>query len=328
MLAKRLLASSLMIGILVGGLALDVYVLHADLCFMLIVLLLMAGGSFEFYRLARNEGARPFALYGTLATLILATIEWLSLPHGPIHDGAVATLPPAQQSAAEIAANAVPTWLPKPWPLAILVFAFALAVMGAFLLAMRRKDLSGALRDIAVTVTGIVYIWFLCGFMIVIRHIGRDGFNLGGWTAAGSHWVSFGQRLMIAVVVAAKSVDTGGYTVGKLIGRHKLIPAVSPGKTVEGAIGGFVFAVAGIALVKALGFLNEFSWIQATVFALVVGVAGMFGDLAESVLKRSSGTKDAGGYVPGFGGVLDVIDSFMFACPVACLTVWVLFALR
>ncbi|HTL52688.1 MAG TPA: phosphatidate cytidylyltransferase, partial [Planctomycetota bacterium] len=219
--------------------------------------------------------------------------------------------------------------LPQPQHSFVLPLTLAGFIIIAFLLSMRRADLSGALRDLSVTVMGALYVWFLCGFMVVVRHLGAGGIELGGpWMApTAPHWVDFGQRMVVAVVVAAKSVDTGGYTVGKLIGRHKLIPNVSPGKTVEGLIGGLLFTLAGMAILKGLGFLNELSWPCALGFGLIVGVAGMFGDLAESVLKRSSATKDAGATIPGFGGVLDVIDSFMFACPAACLTMWVIFTL-
>lgn len=314
MLSKRLLASTLMIGALVGGLALDVYVLHMDLCFMLIVSLLMLGGAHEFYGLAENEGIKPFRRWGMAGCLLLLWLEWASLPHG--------ALPVAGQPAPGVP---LPAFLANPLPTLVLPLALAGFIIVSFLLAMRRSDLQGALRDLSVTVMGVMYVWFLCGFMVAIRHIGAGGIDFdGGPLYPESYlWIGCGQRMVVAVVIAAKAVDTGGYTVGKLIGRHKLIPTVSPGKTVEGVAGGMVFAVAGIAILKGLGFLPELSWLQATLFALIVGFAGMLGDLAESVLKRSSATKDAGSTIPGFGGVLDVIDSFMFACPVALLMLWI-----
>lgn len=312
MLAKRLLASTLMIGLLIGGLALDVYFLQLDLCFLLLVVLLMLGGAHEFYRLAEAEGARPWRQTGMLACALLTLLTWLAIPHS---------------------SAAWPRLSVTVHPLTPVV-GFAAATIVPFLLAMRRPDLQGVLRDLSVTTMGVVYIWFLCGFMLLVRHVGAGGIDFDGSLPAAADgsgpapWLTFGQRLVVAVVVAAKSVDTGGYTVGRLIGRHKLIPTVSPGKTVEGLFGGVVFTLSGIGLMKYLGYLDEFSWSAAAGFAVVVGLAGMFGDLAESALKRSSGAKDAGATIPGFGGLLDVIDSFMFACPAAFLYVWLYFQFR
>ena len=125
--------------------------------------------------------------------------------------------------------------------------------------------------------------------------------------------------------------DTGAYTVGRLCGgrffRRKLAPKLSPGKTIEGAIGGLAFACIGAAV--------AFEWLVPQMigdstgggtsvgrwlfFGLVVAAAGMVGDLAESLLKREAGRKDSSDWLPGFGGVLDLLDSILFAAPIAYL---------
>jgi phosphatidate cytidylyltransferase len=125
--------------------------------------------------------------------------------------------------------------------------------------------------------------------------------------------------------------DTGQYAAGRAFGRHKLLPLVSPGKTWEGVAGGFVFAIAAAWLVFGWGarFIvttpNSFMKaieatggpIAITLFAVTVAAAGIIGDLAESMLKRDAGVKDSSTWLPGFGGVLDLLDSLLAAAPVA-----------
>ncbi len=145
---------------------------------------------------------------------------------------------------------------------------------------------------------GLIYIPVLLSFLILIR----EG-------SSGMIWIF----LLLAVIFAG---DTSAYYVGSYLGRHKLSPAVSPGKTIEGSIGG----LAGNLVVGAIGkyfFLSAMPWGLCLLFFIVVGVAGQVGDLFESELKRSSGIKDSGGILPGHGGILDRIDALLFASPVA-----------
>lgn len=131
---------------------------------------------------------------------------------------------------------------------------------------------------------------------------------------------------MLSLVIVVKMCDTGAYTVGRLIGRRKMAPVLSPKKTIEGAIGGLVFA--------CLGSWAAFHWLTPAIthssrppspawgwlaYGLLVAMAGMLGDLAESLLKRDLGRKDSSTWMPGFGGVLDVLDSIILAAPVAYL---------
>lgn len=147
-------------------------------------------------------------------------------------------------------------------------------------------------------VQGIVYIPLLLSFLVLIR---RD--------SNGMTWIFF----LLSIIFAG---DVCAYYVGSYFGKHKLAPAISPGKTVEGAIGGLV----GNLLAGAIGkyfFLPELSWSMSILFFLAVGIAGQVGDLYESELKRSSQIKDSGGILPGHGGFLDRIDALLFASPVA-----------
>jgi phosphatidate cytidylyltransferase len=134
--------------------------------------------------------------------------------------------------------------------------------------------------------------------------------------------------LALAFLVAtAKGADIGAFTLGRLAGRHKLWPALSPHKTIEGAWGGLVLGVAGALLVAAIARfwldVPTLSWPQAVGYGLVVAAVAQLGDLMESMIKRDCDRKDASQAVPGFGGVLDVIDSLIFAGPVAyALWLW------
>jgi len=127
----------------------------------------------------------------------------------------------------------------------------------------------------------------------------------------GGHWVLF-----ILVVVFAG--DTGALYTGTFLGKHKLCPAVSPNKTIEGSLGGVVASVAGGFIVK-LFLLREIPADACLLFCLGVNVAGQLGDLFESAAKRAAGVKDSGGLLPGHGGLLDRIDALLFASPVAFL---------
>jgi phosphatidate cytidylyltransferase len=128
--------------------------------------------------------------------------------------------------------------------------------------------------------------------------------------------------LALAIFVP-KMCDTGAYFTGRLFGRHKMAPVLSPKKTWEGAAGGIGLAVVTAVALDQLG--PSLSGIAAEVgFGVTVGAMGMLGDLAESLIKRDCQRKDASQIMPGFGGVLDVVDSIVFAAPVAYW--WFLFA--
>jgi phosphatidate cytidylyltransferase len=131
-------------------------------------------------------------------------------------------------------------------------------------------------------------------------------------------------RLALAIFVP-KCCDIGAYAVGRLIGRHKMAPVLSPKKTWEGAVGGLIAAVAAAIVIDryaATPILDRWPWQIG--FGLTVGLAGMLGDLAESLIKRDCQTKDASTVVPGFGGVLDVVDAIIFSAPVSYLWFYLL----
>jgi phosphatidate cytidylyltransferase len=151
---------------------------------------------------------------------------------------------------------------------------------------------------IARQLQGIIYIPLPLCFLILIRE---------------SHFGVIWIFLLLAVIFAG---DTSAFYIGSYLGRHKLSPAISPGKTIEGAIGGLAANLAIGLAGKAL-FLPGLPWGACIFFFLAVGIAGQAGDLFESEIKRSSNIKDSSGILPGHGGILDRIDALLFAAPVA-----------
>jgi phosphatidate cytidylyltransferase len=154
-----------------------------------------------------------------------------------------------------------------------------------------------AVEDAAATLLGIVYVALLFGFQIGIR--------MG---AAGKQWIVF-----LYLVIWA--TDIGAYSIGIPFGKHKLFPKISPKKSIEGLLGGFA-AAAGMALLCRVWFMPPIGIGEAAGIGLLLAAAGTVGDLVESMLKRSAGVKDSGIIIPGHGGMLDRMDSMLFAAPV------------
>ncbi|MCL6612175.1 MAG: phosphatidate cytidylyltransferase [Peptococcaceae bacterium] len=161
--------------------------------------------------------------------------------------------------------------------------------------------------DVAAGLAGTLYVGLFVYFYL-IRTL--DG---------GLTWV----LIMLAGTWAG---DTAAYFAGKKLGRRKLAPRLSPGKTVEGALGGLAGSVLGASLVNLL--FPSASFLMVVLLGLVVGVFGLMGDLFESSLKRSAGIKDAGGIIPGHGGILDRFDSMMFTAPAVYYFVYLFYQVR
>ncbi len=241
----------------------------------------------EFYRFARCKGWLPFALLGYIMVVVfsLAHEQWLLVTW---HDGA----------------HLVPEDLPGVYVSVISIF-----VLLVFLGPLVRNRTENAMGNIGSTLLGVAYCWYLLFFAPKIRHLGlRHG------------WAYDGAELLLISVFIAKLCDSGGYFVGSRWGRTKLCPNISPKKTWEGFLGGIVACLGTMALViwgEPDSAVASLGWGKAMLFALLLAVTSLLGDLVESCLKRDSQVKDAGGTMPGYGGVLDVLDSLMVALPAA-----------
>jgi phosphatidate cytidylyltransferase len=174
--------------------------------------------------------------------------------------------------------------------------------------ALTRLDPREGLAIFATTTFGALYIGLL-GFVARLATTDSlvDPASLLGWLGANRAWI-------LALVLVVWSFDTFAYFTGRRFGRHPFMAHISPSKTIEGVIGGLVAAaLVGAVLVAALGR----PWLAGLGFGLVLAAAAQAGDLAESMLKRAAGAKESGTLIPGHGGMLDRVDSFLFAAPVA-----------
>lgn len=188
----------------------------------------------------------------------------------------------------------------------VIAGVFAAVILAAFLLEMARYQGPGdSVVRIALAVWAVGYLGFLTCFFAQLRWLSAD---VDRNTAA----------LALAIFVP-KGCDIGAYFTGRLLGRHPMTPVLSPKKTLEGAAGGLATAAAIAVGVNRLWVPILGGAAAAVGFGLTVGLAGMLGDLAESLVKRDCRQKDASQVVPGFGGVLDVVDAVVFAAPVAYL---------
>ena len=158
------------------------------------------------------------------------------------------------------------------------------------------RDVESALSDISGTLLGVLYVAGLSGYYLLIREL-----------EMGHAWILF---LFVIVWLG----DIGAYYGGRSMGKTPLAPSVSPNKTVEGAVAGLLGSLVGAGLMQ-VWLLKGVSLVDCLIVALVCGIIGQFGDLAESLLKRNTGVKDSSNLIPGHGGVLDRIDSLLFAGP-------------
>ena len=189
------------------------------------------------------------------------------------------------------------------WPL----FTFVGVLMVSFVVQSIQFVKPGrTMGTIAGTTLAVAYVGLLGTFIVQMR-----------WLDGPYH----GIIPLVFLFATAKGADTGAYAIGRLAGHHKLWPSLSPNKTIEGAIGGMIFAVVASLIVAAVCrwilAIPTLDWPKTIIFGVVVGLVAQLGDLMESMIKRDCERKDASAAVPGFGGVLDVLDSLLFAGPVA-----------
>ncbi len=186
----------------------------------------------------------------------------------------------------------------KGWELLFIV----LVLLMIFLMQFSRRDNNNAIVGISTTLFGILYVSWFFSFLIKIRFLlpGVEGAKLLGF-----------------ILLVTKSGDIGALLIGSYFGKHPLFPRISPKKTVEGSVGSYLFSAMAAVLGQSLlppGLYSSF-W-QIALVGIVFGALGQLGDLSESLIKRDCNVKDSGKMLPAIGGVLDAIDSVLFAAPV------------
>jgi len=193
------------------------------------------------------------------------------------------------------------------------VFSFAVIII--FLLALRRQDLSNAIIALSTGLFAIIYIGWFLSHAILLRNIDHN-LNLKTYVETVQGHSDIGFFYIFLVVSCTFLNDTGAYFIGRWKGKRKLIPHVSPGKTLEGTIGGIISSAIA-AIVGNLIFKSPIEYHWVVLFGLVIGIVAVLGDLTESLIKRSAEAKDSGGILPGHGGILDRFDSLIFTFPVS-----------
>ncbi len=176
------------------------------------------------------------------------------------------------------------------------LFAAAFCLLAIFLYQAVLFGTSGVIVNCAVNYFAIFYLGFLSSFILGLR-------------------IDFGPWALLMFISTVKAADTGAYAVGKLFGKHKFAPRISPGKTWEGIGGAVLFGI--ITAVGFSVFCDIMPWYYGTLFGGVFAFLGQLGDLAESMIKRDAEEKDSSTNIPGFGGVLDIIDSPLGTAPAA-----------
>jgi phosphatidate cytidylyltransferase len=190
------------------------------------------------------------------------------------------------------------------------IVTFAAAVLVLAVASFTRGDPRDGFLTWATAVFGIAYVGLLAPFVAVVAHLGpADG---SAATSVGGLGLRAGAAWMILMLLVVWGYDTGAYLTGRWLGRRRLIDHVSPSKTLEGLAGGLVAATLAAGIGAWLVGLAP--W-HPLVLGPFIGLAAQAGDLAESLLKRAAGRKESGFLIPGHGGMLDRIDSFLFAAP-------------
>lgn len=273
-------------GVLFGAGAL----LTAHLCPAWAVLIVLVGltawAQWEFYAMMTMAGIPVYRYIGILSGSVLVAATFFTIGPDPVH------VARAYQ-----------------WEQLVLL----LVVIATFVRQFPQSRNTQPLATISCTLLGIWYVPFLFNFFTRLAF---------GWerSSMSEPVGQTGRLLVLYLVIVVKFSDIGAYFVGRLLGRHKLFPRLSPGKTWEGLIGGFATAVAASLIFRActggsLGMV-PLPLAHAIGLALLLAVAGVAGDLFESLLKRAAGAKDSSASVPGMGGVLDVLDSLIFGAPI------------
>ncbi|MDQ2918574.1 MAG: phosphatidate cytidylyltransferase [Verrucomicrobiota bacterium] len=192
-------------------------------------------------------------------------------------------------------------------------YDFEVAVLLGFLLTVFGRQMFTRLRDdaplrtMAYTLFGLLYVLWLYNFITKIVYV----------VPRAANGAVMGQFYVLYLIAITKFSDMGAYLTGSVIGKHQMIPHISPKKTWEGFAGALLFSLlASWGLFKLMpNKLSVLNWTHATVLGLLLGFAAVIGDLAESIVKRSTGVKDSGNLLPGIGGALDLVDSLLFTAP-------------
>jgi phosphatidate cytidylyltransferase len=278
--------------------------------FCLLVLVISSVALAEFYTLSQRKGASPLRALGIIVGIVIVSTFF----YGEVFEQVVPLL---QQLSPEIRSPSQLQWL--------LIVLVAFVLISLLVELFRGK--SSPLFNLTATVFGVLYVSLSLGTLVGIRELFLNDFPLPRFlSVAGTQSPELTRELsyrwggytVISILACIWICDTAAQFVGLKYGKRKLFPRVSPNKSWEGAVSGFIAAVAAAMLAKYT-VLPFFSVGESLVIGFVVGAFGQLGDLAESLLKRDAGVKDSSQIIPGHGGVLDRFDSLLFVSPILFL---------
>jgi phosphatidate cytidylyltransferase len=256
----------------------------SDYVFMLLILFLAVTGLIEFYGLVEKRNLACFKGWGIFGGILLMLGTFLNLT------GKMGT-------SSEIGGPA----RVNDFEISFLI----LFVLGLCLCQFFSKSNTAGILAISTTLFGLMYVPWLLNFIQKINFFPRVD----------------GHYYLLYFMLITKFSDTGAYTVGSLIGKHKMIPRISPGKTWEGFVGAIVVStLASLIFTHFLGHkMYGMNWKHAIILGVILSVSAVIGDLIESLFKREAGVKDSGHFFPGIGGILDLLDSILFNAPLMYL---------
>ena len=187
---------------------------------------------------------------------------------------------------------------------------FALVILASVVILLYElfRNSGSAILNIGSTFLGIFYLGLFSSTILLLREFYADQEML----------YSEGGYLIISIMVAIWICDSAAFFLGSAFGKHKLFPRVSPNKSWEGAIAGFIFAILAMIAAKAL-VLDSLTLFDSVVIGIIVGTIGQIGDLVESLIKRDAGVKDSSSLIPGHGGIFDRFDSLFLTAPTVYL---------
>lgn len=255
--------------------------LVADYVFLLVMVLLAGFGLAEFYGLAARRGLACFKGWGILGGVLLMVGTFLNLTGQLGTSGSPARVNDFETS------------------------FLILFVLGLCLRQFLSRSNTAGILAISTTLFGLMYVPWLLNFLQKICFFpGVEG-----------------RYYLLYFILITKFSDTGAYVTGSLIGRHKMIPRISPNKTWEGFGGAIVAStLASLAFAHFLGAkMAGMNWRHAVILGVILSVGAVVGDLIESLFKREAGAKDSGRFFPGIGGILDLLDSLLFNAPIMYL---------
>jgi phosphatidate cytidylyltransferase len=271
----------------------------------LLLLLVVRRGRLDTLR--KDELFRRWAVWAVIAPLFLVaclsgSVPWLLLVSAIVWQalreyGRLVGLPPLYRTVLLVLGLAVgplAVWAPE-----LFFEVLPLLLILATLQPLLTQDVREGMTRLALAALGFAYLPLLLGHLLLIHS-----------------WLPGGPGLLLAIGLAVALSDIGAFSCGKLFGRHRLSPLVSPNKTWEGVVGNLLGAALGIWL---LGFAlpGQLHPVLPFLLPVVVAVGAVWGDLVESLLKREFGQKDAGTWLPGFGGLLDRVDSLIVVAPLS-----------